>query len=57
MNIKREKRTKKLSLKSEIRDGYLVSKEMKEVWRVQLDLFEQFKKVCDRHSIDYTLDG
>lgn len=57
MNVKREKRVKKLSLKSEVRDGYLVSKEMKEIWQVQLDLFEQFVKVCDRHNIDYTLDG
>ena len=57
MNVKREKRVKKLSLKSEVRDGYLVSKEMKEIWQVQLDLFEQFAKVCDRHDIDYTLDG
>ena len=31
MNVKREKRVKKLSLKSEVRDGYLVSKEMKEI--------------------------
>ena len=57
MDIKGEKRASKLSLESETRDGYLVSQKIKLVWRVQLDLLEKFLDICNRHNIDYSLDG
>lgn len=37
----------------EIRDGYLVSSEMKKVWAVELDLLNEFMRVCDKYNIKY----
>ena len=37
----------------EERDGYLVSREMKEIWAVELDLLSEFAKVCDRHHLKW----
>ena len=55
MSVKGEKRAKKLSLETETRDGYRISKEMKEIWQVQLDLLEKFIDICNRHNLDYSL--
>ncbi len=44
-------------LEEEVRDGYTVSKEMKEVWAVELDLLAEFMRVCDRHGIVYYADA
>lgn len=44
-------------LEQEIRDGYTVSKEMKEVWAVELDLLNEFIRVCDKHNIKWFADG
>lgn len=41
----------------EIRDGYTVSKKMKEIWAVQLDLFAEFDRVCKKHGIIYVASG
>ena len=40
-------------LEEEERCGYVVSKKMKEVWAVQLDLLNAFDKVCKKHNITY----
>ena len=40
-------------LEEEVRDGYLVSKKMKEVWAVELDLLAEFDRVCRENDIDY----
>ena len=37
----------------EIRDGYTVSREMKKIWAVELDLLKQFMNVCEKHNITY----
>lgn len=36
---------------SEERDGYFVSAEMKKVWAVELDLLNEFSKVCEKHGL------
>lgn len=41
----------------EIRDGYTVSREMKKIWAVELDLLKQFMNVCEMHNITYYADG
>ncbi len=40
----------------EVRDGYLVSKKIKELWAVQLDLLHEFDRVCKKHNLKYFLD-
>lgn len=37
----------------EERSGYLVTKKMKEVWAVELDLFAEFDRVCRKYDIQY----
>ena len=40
----------------EERDGYLVSAEVKKLWAVQLDLLNEFDRVCRKHGLKYVLD-
>lgn len=40
-------------LDEEERCGYLVSKQMKEVWAVELDLLAEFQRVCQKHNLRY----
>lgn len=44
-------------LDEEERCGYLVSKQMKEVWAVLLDLLVEFDRVCKKHNIKYFASG
>lgn len=37
----------------EERDGYLVSADMKKVWAVELDLLNEFSKVCEKHNLKW----
>ena len=39
--------------KAEVKNGFLVSKERKELWGVELDLLWQFKNICDKYKITY----
>jgi len=41
----------------EIRDGYLVTSEMKKVWAVELDLLNEFMRVCKKHDICFFSDA
>lgn len=43
--------------KEEIRDGYLVSSEMKKVWAILLDLFSEFQQVCEKYQIKWWADA
>lgn len=36
-------------LEEEVRCGYTVTRKMKEVWAVELDLLKEFKRVCKRY--------
>ena len=44
-------------LKQEVRCGYTVSKKMKEIWAVQLDLYAEFERVCKKHDIKFVASG
>lgn len=44
-------------LEEEVRCGYTVSKKMKEIWAVQLDLFAEFDRVCKKYNITYIASG
>lgn len=38
-------------LNEEVRCGYTVTKQMKEVWAVELDMLEKLLSVCKKHDI------
>lgn len=44
-------------LESETRDGFLVSKERKEIWAVELDLYLELIRVCDKFGLTVYADG
>ena len=44
-------------LEEEVRDGYRVSKKMKEVWAVELDLLNEFIRVCSKYNIRWWADA
>ena len=44
-------------LDEEERCGYRVSKEMKKVWAVELDLLAEFDRVCRKHNLRYLATG
>lgn len=44
-------------LDEEIRDGYKVSRQMKEVWAVELDLLSMLDEVCKKLGLRYFLDS
>ena len=37
----------------EERNGYMVSSEMKKVWAVELDLLNEFARVCDKYRLKW----
>lgn len=41
----------------EVKCGYLVTKQMKKVWAVELDLLDKFSSVCEKHGLQYFMDG
>lgn len=40
-------------LNEEVRNGFLVTAERKKLWMVILDLFLEFKRVCERYNLRY----
>ena len=40
-------------LKEEVRNDFLVTSERKKLWTVILDLFIEFKKICEKHNLRY----
>ena len=44
-------------LEEEERCGFLVTKQMKEVWAIELDMFVEFDRVCKKHGITYFASG
>ena len=40
-------------LDEEVRCGYTVTEKMKKVWAVELDLLNEFQKVCRQHGLKY----
>lgn len=43
--------------KEEMRNGFLVTESIKELWAVELDLLVKFDSVCKKHNIKYYLYG
>ena len=41
----------------EIRCDFHVSKQMKEIWAVELDLLEELRRVCMKHGLKYVAEG
>lgn len=37
--------------------GYTVDTQMKKIWAVELQMLEKFVDVCERHNLNYFLDG
>lgn len=48
---------KKFNLKEEEICGYTVSKEMKQVWNIELEIVKKIDKICKENKINYTLCG
>lgn len=44
-------------LEEEIREGYTISREMKKVWAVELDLLNEFARVCKKYNIQFFAAG
>jgi len=44
-------------LEEEERCGFLVTRKMKEIWAVELDLLAEFMRVADKHGIKYMANG
>lgn len=44
-------------LDEEVRCGYTVTRQMKEVWAVELDLLVEFDRVCKKYDLKYFADG
>ncbi len=38
-------------LEEEERNGFLVNQEMKEIWAIELDLFVELNRVCDKYDL------
>ncbi len=44
-------------LDQEVRDGYTVPQKMKEAWAVELDLLNEFMRVCEKYNIKWFADA
>ena len=36
--------------KEEVRNDYKISSEMKKIWSIELDLFNQLDRICKKHN-------
>lgn len=57
MNLKLNLEFPEHFFESETRCDYYISPEMKKVWAVELDLLNEFMKVCDKYDIKYYAGG
>lgn len=48
---------KTFNLNEEIICDFKVTKERKKVWKVELDLLNEFIRVCDKYNLHYAMDG
>lgn len=44
-------------LKAEKRDGFLVDKSRKMLWKIELDIMEEIDSICKKHNIKYSILG
>lgn len=55
--IKKELKLPEEFYKEEVRNDYKISSEMKKIWSIELDLFNQLDRICKKHNITYYADG
>lgn len=48
---------KEFNFDEEERYGYITSKKMKKVWKVELDMLEEFDRVCKKYNLTYFADS
>ena len=41
------------SMEEEVIDDYLVSEKRKKIWRIELDIAEEVKRICEKYNIKY----
>ena len=39
----------------EVRCGFVVSEKRKKIWKTQLDIAQEVKRICDKHHINYLI--
>ena len=44
-------------LDEEVRDGFTVTKQVKELWAIEIDLLFQLDKICKKYNLKYFADG
>lgn len=44
-------------LDEEVRCGHTITRQMKELWAVELDLYMELKRVCDKHGLRFSADA
>lgn len=44
-------------LQEELRDGFLVDKSRKALWKIELDIMEDIDRICKKHGIKYSVLG
>lgn len=44
-------------LNEEVRDGYLVTKDTKRLWNIQLNMVVRFMDVCNKYHLQFAMDG
>lgn len=52
-----QKQLKANILNPEVRDGVSVSAELKKIWKVELDILEQFIRICDKYNLRWFAVG
>lgn len=55
--IKKELKLPEEFYKEEVRNDYKISSEMKKIWSIELDLFNQLDRICKKHNITYYADS
>lgn len=42
-------------LDEEVRCGYVVTRKLKQIWAVELDLYKEFERICRKYDIDFSI--
>lgn len=46
-----------MNLNEEVRNGYLITSEMKKVWNIQMEICKKIFEVCDKHNLRIVCSG
>ena len=47
----------RLDLKPETKCGFYIDEKRKKVWQIELNILEEFIRICDKYDINYSLNG